>query len=335
MADETLWETRLIRAVTDLGADLADLVQKELRLARSEIVQKLTLGLQAGAWFAIAAVLGFFAVVLILEALVFGIAAAGIPLWGSCLLVAFVLSVLAAVAFYYARRQSSLDMTPVRSARQFTRGDWNGQGATPVNYQQISNQTGDWLLDTVQRKPEAVLLIAAGCALLMRSGRPVVDIRSVRESGLPSLSQNRAGTAEQGSVTESAKAYASQAAATVSEYSDTARQTVSDYAEGARRGISDSSDWLRTQAETTYNTASEALRDQPVLVAALGLAAGAALAAFFPTTEVERRAGAALAAKASDVGDQVLAAAERAGERAGTPSGMPLLNGCWRRRSRK
>ena len=121
MADESLWETRLIRAVTDLGADLADLVQKELRLARSEIVQKLTLGLQAGAWFAIAAALGFFAVVLSLEALVFGIAAAGVPLWGSCLLVAFVLSVLAAVAFYYARRQSSQDMTPVRSARQFTR----------------------------------------------------------------------------------------------------------------------------------------------------------------------------------------------------------------------
>jgi hypothetical protein len=121
MADESLWETRLIRAVTDLGADLADLVQKELRLARSEIVQKLTLGLQAGAWFAIAAALGFFAVVLILEALVFGIAAAGVPLWGSCLLVAFLLCVLAAVAFYYARRQSSQDMTPVRSARQFTR----------------------------------------------------------------------------------------------------------------------------------------------------------------------------------------------------------------------
>jgi len=121
MADESLWETRLIRAVTDLGADLADLVQKELRLARSEIVQKLTLGLQAGAWFAIAAALGFFAIVLVLEALVFGIAAAGVPLWGSCLLVAFVLSVVAAVAFYYARRQSSQDMTPVRSARQFTR----------------------------------------------------------------------------------------------------------------------------------------------------------------------------------------------------------------------
>jgi hypothetical protein len=121
MAEESLWETRLIRAVTDLGTDLADLVQKELRLARSEIVQKLTLGVQAGVWFAVAAVLGLFAVILILEALVFGIAAAGIPLWGSCLLVSFLLSVLAAFALFYARRQSSEDMTPVRSARQFTR----------------------------------------------------------------------------------------------------------------------------------------------------------------------------------------------------------------------
>ena len=121
MAEESLWESRLIRVVTDLGTDFADLVQKELRLARAEILQKLSLGLQAGALFAIAAVLGLFAVVLVLEALVFGIAAAGVPLWGSCLLVALLLSALAAIAFFYARRQSSEDMTPVRSARQFTR----------------------------------------------------------------------------------------------------------------------------------------------------------------------------------------------------------------------
>ena len=66
MADDNLWETRLIRAVTDLGAGLADLVQKELRLARSEIVQKVTLGLQAGAWFAIAAALFLAAPILLL-----------------------------------------------------------------------------------------------------------------------------------------------------------------------------------------------------------------------------------------------------------------------------
>ena len=185
-----------------------------------------------------------------------------------------------------------------------------------MNYQQISNQTDDWLLDTVQRKPEALLLIAAGCALLMRSGGSLTGIWSARESSSPAPSQNRAVMAERGGMAESTSGYASKASDTVSEYSDTARRAVFNYAEDARRGISDSSDWLRTQAESTYRTASEALRDQPILVAGLGLAAGAALAALFPTTDVERRAGAALAAKASEVGDQVLAAAERAGERA-------------------
>ena len=183
-----------------------------------------------------------------------------------------------------------------------------------MNYQQMSNQTGDWFLDTIRRKPEALLLIAAGCALLMRSGGSLTGIWSARESNAPAPLQNRPGMASE--VADSRSGYSSKVADTVSEYSDNARQTLSDYAEGARRGISDSSEWLRTQAESTYRTASEALRDQPILVAGLGLAAGTALAAFFPTTEVERRAGAALAAKASEVGDQVLAAAERAGERA-------------------
>src|ERR1700737_1744398 len=32
-------------------------------------------------------------------------------------------------------------------------------------------QAGDWLVNTARRKPEAVLLLAAGCALLMRNGR--------------------------------------------------------------------------------------------------------------------------------------------------------------------
>jgi len=183
-----------------------------------------------------------------------------------------------------------------------------------MNYQQMSNQTGDWFLDTIRRKPESLLLIAAGCALLMRSGGSLTGIWSARESNAPAPLQNRPGMASE--VADSRSGYSSKVADTVSEYSDNARQTLSDYAEGARRGISDTSDWLTTQAESTYRTASEALRDQPILVAGLGLAAGAALAAFFPTTEVERRAGAALAAKASEVGDQVLAAAERAGERA-------------------
>jgi len=186
-----------------------------------------------------------------------------------------------------------------------------------VMYQQASNQAGGWLLDTARRKPEALLVIAAGCALLMRSGPSRESARPVQWNGSPGRDRDGLSNKakEASATTDTAKAYASKVADTVSEYTETARRTASSYADGAKRSISDTSDWVRAQAETTYKTASETLREQPILVAALGLAAGAALAALFPATEVERRAGAALAAKASDVGDNVLAAAEKAGER--------------------
>ena len=34
------------------------------------------------------------------------------------------------------------------------------------------SQAGDWLFGTVRRNPEALLLMAAGCCLMMRGGRP-------------------------------------------------------------------------------------------------------------------------------------------------------------------
>ncbi len=41
-----------------------------------------------------------------------------------------------------------------------------------MTYQQnMINTSADWLTDAVRSKPEALLLVAAGCALLMRTGR--------------------------------------------------------------------------------------------------------------------------------------------------------------------
>jgi hypothetical protein len=34
------------------------------------------------------------------------------------------------------------------------------------------SQAGEWLVGTARRNPEALLLLAAGCALLMRRGGP-------------------------------------------------------------------------------------------------------------------------------------------------------------------
>lgn len=118
MAHESLGESVLVRAMTDLLADLSDLIQKELRLARAEVTHKLTVGLRGGLWTGAAGVLGFVALLFVLEGVVFALASAGMPLHWSCLLVAAVVAVAAAVAFYAGRSQAETRFAP-RAARQF------------------------------------------------------------------------------------------------------------------------------------------------------------------------------------------------------------------------
>jgi hypothetical protein len=230
---------------------------------------------------------------------------------------------------------------------------------------QQSNMTpagaGDWVVDAMRRRPEAFLLMAAGCALLMRTGRRPVGSVAARmamadqgprraDGGSSRIGErlNEAGEAVAGYASEVAdkvsgttRAYASNVADTVTDYAETARRTVSGYAddarrtvsgyaedarrtasgyaEDARRNLSETSDRLMGQAETTYRTASETIREQPILVAALGLAAGAAIAALFPATEVERRtlgvAREALADAAAETGENLMRAAGKAGDR--------------------
>jgi Putative Actinobacterial Holin-X, holin superfamily III len=119
MAHNTLQDTALVRALTDLMTDLSDLFQKEVRLARAEISHKLTLRLQAAAWIGVAGLLALIVVLLIVEAAVFALASAGLALHWSCLAVAGILAVAAAVAFYAGRTAGTEDLSPTRSARQF------------------------------------------------------------------------------------------------------------------------------------------------------------------------------------------------------------------------
>jgi hypothetical protein len=119
MAHDHLRDSALMRAVTDLVQDLADLVHKELRLARAEIAHKLTLGVHAGIRMAVAAVLAIVGVLLVIEGVVFALAATGLPLHWSCFVVAAILLVAAAIAFYSGRAAGTEDWTPVRTVRQF------------------------------------------------------------------------------------------------------------------------------------------------------------------------------------------------------------------------
>jgi Putative Actinobacterial Holin-X, holin superfamily III len=117
---ERLRNSGLMQAVTDLFADLADLLQKELRLAKTEITEKIVARLRASVWMVAAGVLAIVAVLLLIEAAVFGIASFGIALHWSCLIVAGLLLLIAAAAFFQGRAAAEGELLPTRTAKQIS-----------------------------------------------------------------------------------------------------------------------------------------------------------------------------------------------------------------------
>jgi protein-S-isoprenylcysteine O-methyltransferase Ste14 len=118
MAFETIQNSTAARMIADLLGDLSDLVQKEIRLARAEVMDKISRRLEASIWFAVAGLLAFVVLLLVVEAIVFGLASLGLPLHWSCLVVAVVLAAIAGAAFYYGRASSRESLVPTRSVRQ-------------------------------------------------------------------------------------------------------------------------------------------------------------------------------------------------------------------------
>jgi Putative Actinobacterial Holin-X, holin superfamily III len=110
----------LIQALSDLLADLADLLRKELQLAKSEITEKIVSRLRASVWMIVAGVLGMVAALLLVEAAVFGIASFGIALHWSCLIVAVVLTAGGAAAFFQGRAAAEGELLPTRTAKQIS-----------------------------------------------------------------------------------------------------------------------------------------------------------------------------------------------------------------------
>ena len=118
MADH-LKNSPLPRALSDVVADLADLFQKEIRLARAELSEKLSLKIQAGVWMSAAAALGLVAVLVLVQAAIFGIASGfGIALHWSCLAVAALLTVIAVAAYAKGRANAKEQLSPTRTIYQ-------------------------------------------------------------------------------------------------------------------------------------------------------------------------------------------------------------------------
>jgi type IV secretory pathway VirB2 component (pilin) len=120
MDHDRLRNSGFVHAVTDLFADLADLLQQELQLAKAEITEKIVSRLRASVWMAVAGVLAIVAVLLLIQAAVFGIASFGIALHWSCLIVAGVLLLIAAAAFFQGRAAAEGELMPTRTAKQIS-----------------------------------------------------------------------------------------------------------------------------------------------------------------------------------------------------------------------
>jgi hypothetical protein len=194
--------------------------------------------------------------------------------------------------------------------------------------------TGGWLMGALTRNPEGLLLLAAGCALLMRKAsatRPIERAHPHDEfRGTSRDSEHNGHTVRNGSrernigesvahAARTAGEYASDMTERVTQNASSYASSVSDYAEEA----TERSRHIARQAQSTLrSSAQHILQEQPLAVAVAGLAVGAAVAATFPTTEVEKRA-------LGPTGDRFLDAAGRAGEHlkeAGAEAGERLMS---------
>ena len=175
---------------------------------------------------------------------------------------------------------------------------------------------GAWIFNAIKRNPEGLLLLAAGAVLMMRTNSPQSSQAASNDAAYGPTKDTASKTAGQmaDAVTDTARRTMDAASSYASTASDTARQTMDaaksyassavEYADQAKRVVGEQSDRVVRQ---TRSVAQGVLQNQPLAIVAAGLAAGAALAAAFPPTELEKET-------LGPMGDQVSKAAERFGD---------------------
>jgi len=205
-----------------------------------------------------------------------------------------------------------------------------------MNRQSTMSNSGDWLFRSIKQNPEGLLLLAAGAALLMRSVDSRGKARSDRfEDSMSRMSETAERTTDSmtdtmSNATDRARdtmsSMASQAKGKASEFassaSDFASQASDKASKTARMAGDKAANMARQTTSTAQDYASRMLEEQPLVVAVAGLAAGAALAAAFPSTQMEKET-------LGPIGEQVGDAAQRVGEQlkdATTAAGETLKN---------
>ena len=169
----------------------------------------------------------------------------------------------------------------------------------------------EWLVGAAQRNPEGILLVAAGCALMMRS--------TARGQQTQAGSQTAPESSRRG-PSEAAREYMSDAGEKLAATASSVVSSAGDYADDARRTISETSGRMAQRTQSTLQeTMTRVVQEQPLTFALLGLATGAAVAAVLPASEMEKealgQAGEVLADSAEKAGQRLKDSASKAGER--------------------
>jgi gas vesicle protein len=186
---------------------------------------------------------------------------------------------------------------------------------------------GNWFIGAVKNNPEGLLLLAAGCALLMRSkglsvGRGSDVAPSYSRNDRPQNYPTRSDRSVGDRLFEGAQQAGDYVSAVGDSVVDTAASyasSASSYAEDVVRSGAERSGRMVQQAQSSIADAvSHVVQRQPFAVALAGIAAGAAVAAAFPATDLENRAlgatGERLRDAAGRAGEQLKDAAAKAGE---------------------
>ena len=184
------------------------------------------------------------------------------------------------------------------------------------------------MVGAVKNHPEGLLLLAAGCALLMRSSGAPSSLRSRgahsygRNDSTQSGGEPRTRTVGErlSTAARSTGDYVSDIGESVAETASSYASSVSSYADDVGRATVERSGRLVQQAQSSVrDTIGQVVQEQPLVVALVGVAAGAAVAAAFPATDLENRTlgptGERLRDAAGRAGEQLKDAATKAGQR--------------------
>jgi hypothetical protein len=180
---------------------------------------------------------------------------------------------------------------------------------------------GEWMLNAIKRNPEGLLLLAAGAVLMLRTGARASGAAQSMAAAYGQKPETYSGAVRK--TFDAAVDAAQQTVNAASSYASAA----SDYADKARRTVGEQSERISRQ---TQSAASSILQNQPLAIVMAGIAAGAAIAAAFPPTDLERDTlgpiGGQMSEAAERFGDQLKEATTKAGETLKTAADQRGLN---------